>query len=267
MALALVLLGGVVASGVRPMLAMAQQVSELRAAGPPTLALGASTALVWRTVDAEGRGRVLTAVPLGAAAQQLGPVAFGTDGDPAAAAAADGSTWVIASRRNQEGSRLWAQRLVSGRWQRAEAGPSAGLENEHPAVASGGDQIWVVWMAEGSGPEARRALYASRRLSEGWSRPEQVPGPSGEPMVPAIAVDDRGMPLVTWAASAGGHAEIWISWRGRGGWSPPLALTDDDTPDVAPSVAVKGDRWLVAWSSFRRHAYWIEAVTGHPEKG
>ncbi len=229
---------------------------------------GRAAALVWRSTDVPVGAGVYAAVPPEMPAQRLGPAASGDDGQPAGAARADGSTWVIASRSGPSRSRLWAQQFDGARWLATERGPSAGQYNRHPALASGGEAMWAVWIAsEDVGSSGRAGLYASRRAGDGWTAPERLPQPSGEPMAPAIAVDDGGLPAVAWAADDGGHAEIWVSWRGPAGWSNPRALTDDETPDVSPSIAVSGDRWVIAWSSFRQHSYWTEAAVGHPRRG
>ena len=212
--------------------------------------------------------RVLAAVPAQMPASRLGPASPGHDGQPAATALSDGSLWVVASRSDGPRSALWAQSFRDNRWRRAERGPSAGTQNRHPGLAAGGDALWAVWIASGdTGIGARSALYASRRSDDGWSPPERLPQPNGEPMAPAIAVDGNGLPAVVWASGDGGHAEIWVSWRSPRGWSAPLALSDDDTPDASPSIAVSASRWTIAWSSFRRNAYWTEAVVGHPRRG
>jgi len=233
--------------------------------GRPVLAGGPTRALVWRSANGLTGARVRAAVPPEMPPSRLGPETGGHDGQPAVAARPDGSVWVMASRSDGAPRRLWAQSFQNGRWSRAEHGPAAGTDDRHPALGAGGKALWAVWIAsDGARTGARSALYASRRQGDGWTPPERLPQPRGEPMAPAIAVDDRGLATVVWAADGDGHAEIWVSWRGPTGWSTPLALTSDDTPDATPSIAVSGDRWLIAWSSFGPRAYWTEAVAGQP---
>ena len=257
---------GVAAPGIGAGSVAGQGASELLIEGHPVVTAGRTPVVVWRSADVSLRAGVYAAVPPEEPGRRLGPQWPGDDGQPAGAAGADGSTWVLTSRSGGSRSRLWAQQLREGRWRRAERGPSAGRFDRHPALAAGGEALWAVWIAS-DGIGRRPALYASRRRHDGWSEPERLPQPSGDPMSPAIAVDDDGLPAVVWAADDGGHAEIWSSWRGRSGWRAPLALTADETPDVSPSIAVSGDRWVIAWSSFRQRGYWTEAVVGHPRQG
>lgn len=236
----------------------------------PAVAYGSSPIVASHVVDAAGRGRV-EALVAGMPAVRLGPDdpgsdARASDGVPAVSRAADGSTWVIASRGGASGSRLWAQRYANGVWREPASGPSAGAHDEFPAIAAGGSSVWATWIGRRSAVDAA-TIYAAPWRDGVWGSAEEVPGPSGEPMVPSIAVDDHGLPAIVWAADDGGHAEVWISWRRGARWSKAVALTNDTTPDVTPSVAVHGNRWIVAWSSFHEHAYWTEAVTGHPRGG
>ncbi len=260
-------IGGVAASGVGVEEATAQRYREPRIQERPAMAAGGSSALVWRTADATSGGRVHAALPAETSGRRLGPEGRGGDGRPTVASRRDGSTWVMASRSDESRSRLWTQRFEDGRWSKAERGPSMGRHDRYPVLAAGGDALWTVWTASDRATfGAVSALYAARQTDGAWTIPERLPQPPSEPMGAAMAVDDRGNPAVVWA-SGGAEAEIWLSWRGPSGWSAPLALTADSTPDISPSIAVSGDRWVIAWSSFRQRAYWTEAVVGHPRRG
>jgi lysophospholipase L1-like esterase len=85
-------------------------------------------------------------------------------------------------------------------------------------------------------------------------------------MAPTIAVDSAGVPAVAWAASDGADAEIWISRRVAGRWSAPFPLSNNDVPDITPSLAVAGDRLLVAWITYARNGYLPQARIGQADR-
>ena len=180
--LACLVILGLLAPGVGAGLASGQELRERLIAVRPVMTTGRAAALVWRSTDGPVGAGVYAAVPPEMPAQRLGPAASGDDGQPAGAARADGSTWVIASRSGPSRSRLWAQQFDGARWLATERGPSAGQYNRHPALASGGEAMWAVWIAsEDVGSSGRAGLYASRRAGDGWTAPERLPQPSGNP--------------------------------------------------------------------------------------
>ena len=80
-------------------------------------------------------------------------------------------------------------------------------------------------------------------------------------MAPAIAIDKHGRPAVVWAAGDGNDAEVWLSRRSDAArWSTPIALSDNEVPDIQPSIArTAAGRLLVAWSRFTPVGYEIRA--------
>ncbi len=228
----------------------------------PAVAIDPVPAMAWTAPDAAG-SRIVAAVPADSPARPIGPAYAGDDGAPTMVSTGTGLL-LVAARRDDDGSRLWSRRWESGSWRPAGPMPRAGRENHHPAVAAERTEAWVVWVSgEAASPEPGEPLFAARWDGRGWSDAEPLPPAPGEPMAPAIALDRHGRPAVVWAAGDGNDAEVWLSRRtGPGRWSAPVALSDNDVPDVQPSVArTDAGRLLVAWSTYTPVGYEVRATT------
>ncbi|HJO04477.1 MAG TPA: GDSL-type esterase/lipase family protein [Acidobacteriota bacterium] len=226
----------------------------------PAVVMDPLPAMAW-TVRHEAGHRVVAAVPAGDAPRVVGPTYAGNDGAPALVSTQRGLL-LVAARRDDEGSHLWSRRWGSGSWSRVERVPGTGPENHHPAAAANNEVAWVVWVAgQTAAPRPGDPLVAARWDGLQWSSPERLPTAPGEPMAPAIALDKLGRPTVVWAAGDGNDAEVWLSRRtGAGRWSEPRALTDNDVPDIQPSIArTATGRLLAAWSTFTPIGYEIRA--------
>ncbi len=216
--------------------------------------------MAWTARRGEG-SRVVAAVPADAPPRTVGPAYAGDDGAPAMVSTGTGLL-LVAARRNGNGSNLWSRQWESGAWRQAGRMPSAGRENHHPAVAADNNLAWVVWVSgETAAPQAGDPLFVARWNGREWSDPESLPAAPGEPMAPVIALDRNGRPAVVWAAGDGNDAEVWISRRtGAGRWSVPVALSDNDVPDIQPSIARTGaGSLLVAWSTYTPGGYQVSA--------
>lgn len=223
-------------------------------------ALGPEGAAVAFTAeDSRGRPRVHVATPVSAAAIAVGPRLSGLDGAPKLTRTPDGQLLVMASRRSRRGSSLWSRRHDGHRWQPARVLPTEARESHHPALASGGGETWAVWVS-GHGDRSRETLRAARWLGDSWSAPEIVPGAPGEPMAPALAVDDAGLPAVVWAASDGDHGQIWVVRRGERGWRSPRQITDEPVPEIMPDAAFDGRDLIVAWARLAAGEYRVWAA-------
>ncbi len=239
---------------------------QLSAASPPVLGLRPAVAvkplpaMAW-TAHQEAGQRVVASVPAGDVPHAVGPAGAGNDGAPTLVSTRRGLL-LVAARTDDNGSRLWARRWESGSWRRAGRAPSAGRQNHHPAATAHSDGAWMVWVAgETATPRPGDPLYAARWDGRRWSDPEPLPSAPGEPMAPAITIDKRGRPVVVWAAGDGNDAEVWLSRRSDAArWSTPIALSDNEVPDIQPSIArTAAGRLLVAWSSYTPVGYEIHA--------
>ena len=218
------------------------------------LAFGKVPAVAWLARSPGGTARVYAAAPAEAPGTALGPTRAGRDGLPAAAATIKGDVWIVAARSEPSGSRLWAQAWRGGQWEPALTGPSARTWDHHPTAAAGKKGLWVAWIGEDES-SADAAIFASRWTGSSWTPEERLPRVAGTPMAPSIAVGDNGRPIVAWAASDGADAEIWLATRGSSGWSSPHQLTNNEFPDITPSIAARAGRLLVAWVSFTPTGY------------
>ncbi len=218
------------------------------------LAFGKVPAVAWLARSPNGASRVYAAAPAEAPGTALGPARAGRDGLPTAAATVAGDVWIVAARSGHSGSGIWAQTYRNGQWEPALEGPSARTWNHHPAAAAGEKGLWVVWVGEDES-SSDAAIFASRWTGSSWTPAERLPGVAGTPMAPSIAMGNNGRPIIAWAANDGMDAEIWVATRGSSGWSSPRQLTNNDVPDITPSIAARSGRLLVAWISFTPTGY------------
>ncbi len=228
-----------------------------------TIAAGTETIVAWSQPSAGG-DRVLARTGDAHDVTVLGPQRPGGDGAPAAVAPGDGSVWVVSSRGDATGRKLWSQRWADGAWQEPSEGPAARPYDHHPALAAApsSQRVWAVWLGEDNLDRNATMLYASTSTGAGWSAAEPLPRSVGIPMAPAIAVDRSGTPYVAWAASDGADAEIWVSKRSGGRWSSPAPLSRNLVPDITPSIAATANGLLVTWISYTDEGYVPMALTG-----
>jgi len=223
-------------------------------------AYGEDPGLFWIAPTA-GTARVHAAVPVGAAAVELGPEGSGADTTVRAAADRNGRLWVAATRSATDGDRLWIQRGTSRGWEPPLFVPGARGTVLHPAIAAGTEDIWVLWVVwvvgvVGSDTNRGHAQLLAQRLGPtGWGAVESV-AVAEAPMRPSIAVDTPSDSLTAvWAASDGLDSEIWISERGEGSWTAARPLTSNQVPDLFPSLAMENGQALVAWSTYADNKY------------
>jgi len=143
-----------------------------------------------------------------------------------------------------------------------------------PALAVDSDgSAWAVWVAHEADGEDR--VLAAREDGGGWSEPEQVtpePGLYVRPTLTAVGED-----LVALWTATGDETGIWMSRRGRDGWSRPERASPPGhhlNPEACDDGA--GGLWMV-WQGLEGAGYdlfaarltgagWSEPlrVTSHP---
>ncbi len=222
----------------------------------PTIAGGSVTVVAWLQQE-PGVERVNGRAGADGAILSLGPAGPGIDGAPVSAAVVDGSVWVVASRDDGNGQRLWARRWTAGEWQAPIAGPIGRPRDHHPALVAqpGSDRLWAVWIGEDGVDRNGTMLFASHWNGHTWTPAEPLPRTAGIPMAPSIAIDTDGAPVVVWAAGGGADAEIWASKRRGDRWSTPIALSRNLVPDITPSIASHSGGLVVAWISYTDQGY------------
>ncbi len=148
-------------------------------------------------------------------------------------------------------------------------------EQDHPAIAQSGDDVWVSFvefvhgdrsLAAGNfktepesfdflarpagGDQVFLMHYSkSRRV---WSEPVATSGAGPDVMRTAVAVDGGGRAWVFWSASQDGNFDLFARAYAQGAWSPRLRLSREPGPDLNPvaTTDLKGRVWVV-WQGFR----------------
>ena len=194
----------------------------------------------------------LAAAPQVAMTPSGSGVALWMDGDPA------GRSTIWAARYEMK-TRTWgAPRAIT---EKVDMGLPTGvaINQEGTAVA-----VWV----QNDGDTGSVWTSWSRASREAWSKPERIDAEGrGGPMLPRIALDQRGNALVVWGADDGERQRVWAdrysakeqSWEGakelHGGefdaFAPTLGI--DDSGNVLVAWIRKQDasaspwfRWYVA---------------------
>ncbi|MFN7971206.1 MAG: hypothetical protein U0166_02485 [Acidobacteriota bacterium] len=132
-----------------------------------------------------------------------------------------------------------------------------------PSIAVSPDGVpWVAWVDGSMGDDN---IVVSRFEGGVFTRPERVSAPDAtEDLVPQIAFDLTGTPVVVWSGRVG-EALDDVLWSRRDGqmWSPEARLhAENQVPDVTPALGRDGTGNLwVAWSSLEdKTAYQVFAA-------
>jgi hypothetical protein len=128
------------------------------------------------------------------------------------------------------------------------------LRAEPVILSRAGAVEGLLWL-EGEGRESLRVFF-SVWLGITWSEPQPVgiDPPGGALALDAARLAD-GSWLVAWAGFDGEDDEIYWSLVIEGSATEPVALTDNDVPDVLPSVTAAGPDALLAWNHFDGEEY------------
>ena len=135
--------------------------------------------------------------------------------------------------------------------------PSGRLSSRsRPRILADSDRLGgLVWL-EGSESGSLGVRWA-RWTADGWSDPAWVSKPgSGSQLALTARVLADGSWLAVWSAFDGRDDEIVYSRLESGGWSPPLRVsTDNDIPDITPSLAPTASGAVLAWSRYDGNDY------------
>lgn len=113
----------------------------------------------------------------------------------------------------------------NGTWSEPAAIPSQLQENLAPSVIIDREGvIWVVWSANVGGQDE---IYYACYAEEKWSLPMRVNGGNDVPdILPVIALNDQGIPQVTWKGYRDdGYVQLQSTWTGET-WSEEVAIQD-----------------------------------------
>ncbi|MBN2054501.1 right-handed parallel beta-helix repeat-containing protein, partial [bacterium] len=134
--------------------------------------------------------------------------------------------------------------------------PGAGDDDDnHPRLACGATQQWLVWHGWKSG--AFRILYNTHSGTGAWVQDEYYMPTTGltQSMEPDIALDDGGDPWIVWSATTQtGRSIVCSKWSSGSFSSTPEVVSLSETTDYdgAPAIAINdtcGEAWVV-WSGY-----------------
>ncbi len=208
-----------------------------------------------------------------------GPVTVGTkDGRLFAVSGKESTSYEARSARrylqpaacNGSGSLLVAVSSTNGSSSRIELFEMSGLRFQDPVVVSSGasrygrfpslavspkGDVWVAWV---DGAMASDDILVSHGRNGRFEPPARVSArDETEDLVPQIALDGGGNPLVIWAGSDGHDDEIYFSRLVDGTFTKEARLHPDNSfPDITPALARDQKGVLHAcWSGFDGKGY------------
>lgn len=188
--------------------------------------------------------------------RELAPPGPGADSAPTLTSVADGRHLVAVSRRDRDRVRLWTRMGGTPDWD-SPVWLDSGLEDVHPALATGGGRTWLAWVGLGADGDSR--LFAAEWRRNRWVV-EVVTSGHRSVARPAIAVGPDGLPRVVWAALDGADSEIWLARRGNRRWKPVQRVTTNRRHDLAPTIEFEGATPTVAWETLEGGTYRPYAV-------
>src|SRR6185295_15153631 len=81
-------------------------------------------------------------------------------------------------------------------------------EADHPAMASDGSRVWLVWVSYAEGEHSTR-IFARSYENGKWSEPVELSEAPGDYSKPAVAMDAHGVVWVAWPAQVRGNWDIY----------------------------------------------------------
>jgi hypothetical protein len=155
--------------------------------------------------------------------------------------------------------------------------PKTASESAHALAVSPSGELHLAWVDSHSG---KPLALAYARLSEGSKKPPKVltlASPICEACPPAVAVDQKGNPVVVYREGAGkGNRQVFAvcSTTGGASFGKPIQVNERDgmvntCPLDSPAVAISpdGKTIAVAWMDLRagqedRNVYWTFSQEG-----
>ena len=150
-------------------------------------------------------------------------------------------------------------------------------EDDYPALAQDGDDVWVAYVHFVHGDRAQAAespfkqepksfdflarpvggdqvkLLRYSKSKKNWEPSAPVSDPGQDIMRAAVAVDGRKRVWVVWSANQKGNFDLYARYLEGGRWSAEMRVTSDAGTDLNPvAVTDAGGRVWIAWQAFRR---------------
>jgi hypothetical protein len=148
-------------------------------------------------------------------------------------------------------------------------------DEDFPAVAQSGDDVWVAFvrfthgdrsqagrqfqeepksfdlLARPAGGDQVLLLHYSKSKNA-WDTPLAVSAPKQDVVRPAVAVDGSKRVWVIWSANQNGNFDLYARAYSGGKWSSETRITRDAGTDLNPVAATDANgRVWVAWQAFR----------------
>lgn len=124
-----------------------------------------------------------------------------------------------------------------------------------PAISFGNDGIgWMVWTTM---EENSSTLSYSVFSNGGWSEATPVFTGMKSNTAVTLVIDAFNIPWIAWAGFDGRDDEIFFSkWNGSSWDAPQQINTDDQTPDIFPTLSLGADSTLsIQWQGFDQGTY------------
>jgi len=160
----------------------------------------------------------------------------------------------------------WAERMgdhyeifhakrTGATWQEPTRITENAVSDVMPAISFGNDGIgWMVWTTM---EENSATLSYSVFSSGSWSEASPIFTGMKSNTAVTLVIDSFQIPWIAWAGFDGRDDEIFFSkWNGSSWDAPQQINSDDQTPDIFPTLALGADGTLsVQWQGFHQGTY------------
>jgi hypothetical protein len=186
------------------------------------------------------------------------------DSHPAAAVAADGSTWIAWHAYHKGQDQIIARRISSNNKPGELFTVSeAGKTHSPPVIVSEADTIWVIWSAQTDG----NWVVMARRFANGSWQPAAIVSKAGtDAIYPAAAEVQDDKLLVSWSGYESGQFRIETRMFDGGSWQPSTVVSSGRHDAYRPQIAVMpgGIAWVV-WDEYTGSHYTVQGRSVLPK--
>jgi hypothetical protein len=174
------------------------------------------------------------------------------DNQPAAAATADGRTWIAYVRyHNHKADEVVVVSRQGNEVSEPQAVTPAPGQYIRPVLIAQGNNVSCFWTA--SEPDRVASIWHSRRSGDRWTPAARLlPAETRAHQNPEAAMDPDGRAAVAYQVHTGKAYEIHL----KRGDAPPQKISEEGTNNWDPAVAVDAKGTVhVVWSAFRDGDY------------
>jgi hypothetical protein len=112
------------------------------------------------------------------------------------------------------------------------------------------DPAGTVWVAWQGGLTGSRSIYLSRKVADSttFDVPITISENESDQINPALAIDSEGRLFLCWQEDRRGNWDIYVVHSADGvNWSIRKRITDADSDQVNPDMAISGSKAYVVW--------------------